>query len=341
MTLVMFLILLLGFSVTMIRMILPYLLAVTMGGIFAILFQSSYNRLTRLNLHPKVTSLVVTLAIFFLVIGPISLFITLAVRQGLTIGQTLANSNDLSLRSLTDRIAHWRVVEPFVEDPVAFENQIKNLIQDLGKNFTALVPGLVAIVPKIILQLVLAAISCFFFFIDGRDFINWTMDKIPIDSQISARLLDSFQNTAVSVIWATLAAAAAQAFIMFFSFLALGVPSAFLAAGAIFIFAWIPMIGSTPVWITGALYLYLQGRIIQCFAMIGLGMLTGVVDNFVRPLVLKGRGGMHPLVSLISIFGGIQMFGIFGVFLGPMIAAAMITLLQIWPVIAKKFGLIN
>jgi predicted PurR-regulated permease PerM len=49
---------------------------------------------------------------------------------------------------------------------------------------------------------------------------------------------------------------------------------------------------------------------------------------------------MHPLVSLVAIFGGIEMFGIMGVFLGPILAAVLMALLQIWPEVGHRFGLL-
>jgi predicted PurR-regulated permease PerM len=73
--------------------------------------------------------------------------------------------------------------------------------------------------------------------------------------------------------------------------------------------------------------------------MIAIAIFTSVIDNVVRAMVLKGRGDMHPLVALIAVFGGIQMFGILGVFFGPIIAAVVISLLQVWPAIARRFDL--
>ena len=49
---------------------------------------------------------------------------------------------------------------------------------------------------------------------------------------------------------------------------------------------------------------------------------------------------MHPLVSLVTIFGGIEMFGIIGIFLGPILAAVLLALLQLWPAIGQRFGLL-
>ena len=142
------------------------------------------------------------------------------------------------------------------------------------------------------------------------------------------------------MIWATLAASAAQSAVMLLSYLTLGVPAAFLAAGATFLLAWIPLVGSSPVWLTGAIYLYTQDTILKAILMVAFGLMAGLVDNFVRPLVLQGRSKMHPLVSLVAIFGGIEMFGILGIFLGPILAAVLIALLQLWPEIGQRFGLL-
>jgi predicted PurR-regulated permease PerM len=60
----------------------------------------------------------------------------------------------------------------------------------------------------------------------------------------------------------------------------------------------------------------------------------------VRPLILQGRSKMHPLVSLVAIFGGIEMFGLIGIFLGPILAAVLIALLQLWPAVGQRFGLL-
>src|SRR4029453_13827741 len=78
--------------------------------------------------------------------------------------------------------------------------------------------------------------------------------KLPLAADVRVQVVQSFQDTAISVIWATLAASAAQSAVILLSYLTLGVPAAFLAAGATFLLAWIPLVGSSPVWLTGAMY---------------------------------------------------------------------------------------
>jgi len=74
---------------------------------------------------------------------------------------------------------------------------------------------------------------------------------------------------------------------MLLSYLALGVPAASLAAGATFLFAWIPLVGSSPVWLAGAIYLYAQDAMLKAILMVVCGLIAGLVDNFVRPLILE------------------------------------------------------
>jgi predicted PurR-regulated permease PerM len=73
--------------------------------------------------------------------------------------------------------------------------------------------------------------------------------------------------------------------------------------------------------------------------MIVIGLLVGVSDNIVRSFVLQGRDEMHPLVSLVAMFGGIAMFGIVGVFIGPILAAIVIAVLDTWPSVAAQYGI--
>lgn len=338
-TLVTFLALLaIALSITL-QMVWPYLLAVVMGGILALLGHSVYEKLRRRNFKTKSAALLVTLGIVLLVIVPLSLFTVMAVKQGISVGQRVAQSDAFSFQSILERVGRLAPIESVIGSPEALERQARTWIQSAGARATALILAVAGNVPNILLQLALASIACFFFLIDGRRFMTWMRGKIPLDSDVREKVVASFKDTAISVIWATLAAAGAQSTMMLISFLVLGIPAAFLAAGATFIFAWIPILGSVPVWVTGAIYLYTQGAVAKAIILVALGFLTGVVDNFVRPLVLKGRGNMHPLVSLVAIFGGVGMFGIMGVFIGPIIAAILISLLQIWPAVGQRFGL--
>lgn len=338
-TLVAFLVLLMAVLTLTVFMVLPYVLAVTMGGILAVLAQPVFQWLTGHHVTPRVAAAVVVLGVVLVIIAPLAFLVTKAIQQGIAIGQSLAEGG-VSLRSLLDHVGRWAPIETIIGSPEAFENQARHWMQSAGTGATATILGLAAHLPNIVLQLALASIACFFLLVDGHRLLCWMTDKVPLAADVRVQVVQSFQDTAISVIWATLAASAAQSAVILLSYLTLGVPAAFLAAGATFLLAWIPLVGSSPVWLTGAIYLYAQDTILKAILMVAFGLMAGLVDNFVRPLVLKGRSKMHPLVSLVAIFGGIEMFGILGIFLGPILAAVLIALLQLWPEVGQRFGLL-
>jgi predicted PurR-regulated permease PerM len=339
--LVVFLSLLLILSAGLMVLVAPFFLSIFTGALLALLSYPAYDALRKTRLKSKMSALLVTLGVLVLVVAPISVFVFLTIKQAIAIGHGLGSDGTQTFRAFLDRVGQWGPIKTLIGEPEAVERQARVWIQSLGKGASATILSVVSNVPGLLLQAVLASIACFFLLLDGKRFVAWIRDRVPLSQDVRERVTLSFKNTAMSTVWATLAAAAAQAAVMLSAFLILGVPAASLAAGATFIFAWIPILGSTPVWLAGAGYLYLQDDIPKTVLMLGFGMIAGVVDNFVRPLVLKGRGNMHPLVSLVAIFGGVGMFGILGVFVGPILAAVVISLLEVWPEVGRRSGLMR
>ena len=207
-TLVTFLFLLISVMVITALMVLPYVLAVTMGGT-RVTFSAglsvaqgasrhteSCRRRCRARGDPGAHC-----ATLF--------FVTKAIQQGIAIGQGLAEGG-VSLRSLLDHVSGWAPIETLIGSPEAFENQARRWMQSAGTGATATILGLAAHLPNIFLQLALASIACFFLLVDGHRFLCWMTDKIPIAADVQVKVVQSFKDTAISVIWATLAAAAAQ-----------------------------------------------------------------------------------------------------------------------------------
>lgn len=337
-TLIMFLALLLTMMVISGVMIFSYVLALLIGGLLALLCFPLFRHLSRCGVRPKLAAIIVTLSVILVVLIPLGLMIFLAVKQGLVVANALANKENFSFRNIFDLVDSWPLLDTLFGSHAAAKKKLYEWMQAIGLATISTMVGLAANAPRLILQLVLTIISFFYFLLDGPRFIFWLSERIPLDHDVRKRVAISFDETAVSTIWASLAAGTVQSLIMFVAFLVLGIPAIFFATAATFILAWIPILGTTPVWLLGTLYLWQQGFFIKAIWMLAFGVITGISDNFVRPLVLKGRGNMHPLVSLVAIFGGIGLFGIFGVFIGPIVAAVLISFLQIWPAVGERYS---
>ena len=103
-TLVTFLFLLVAVMVITALMVLPYVLAVTMGGILALLSPPVFQWLKGHHVTPRVAAAVVVLGVVLVLIAPLSFFVTKAIQQGIAIGQGLAEGG-VSLRSLLDHVS--------------------------------------------------------------------------------------------------------------------------------------------------------------------------------------------------------------------------------------------
>lgn len=321
---------LVAFVAVALWMIGPYLLSLFLGGTLALVCYPFYGWL-RKKTGTLAAAAATTILVLLLVIVPLTAFSYLAVRQGIEIGREMAELKEFSPRALTALLSRSEIVETVIGGPVAVAAKLKTVIQAAGQLTTSAVVSVGKGVPEFVLQLSLALLAFFFFLLDGQRFMEWLLGLDIMDRGVQHKLVEAFRDTAVTSVLAGLAAAASQAVLIAIGFMLLGVPGAFLAGGATFILAWVPVLGSFPASLAGFLYLYVQGETTKMALMVALAVGTSLIDNLVRPLVLKGRADMHPLVGLVAIIGGIEMFGILGVFIGPIMAAMLLALLRIFP----------
>lgn len=312
-------------------MIWPYLISLLMGLMLAILTRPLYEALARKGAGPRTAASAAILGIMFSIIAPLVLFAAMGIKQGITLASYLSDERGtMFLRAAVDAVMGFKPLHFVIESPGALQEKGILFLQSAGAALSKVILVQAATLPDLALKLVLSLLTWYFMLVEGDSFLNWALDKARLDRALRSRLGNSLKETVASTVWATSAAAAAQALVVMLGFLLLGVPGVFLAAGATFIFAWIPILGSLPVCLAGAVYLYFQGSLTQVVLMGVVAVVAGLMDNVVRPIVMKGHGDMHPLLALVAIFSGIGMFGILGVIFGPIVAAMLICILNAW-----------
>ena len=95
------------------------------------------------------------------------------------------------------------------------------------------------------------------------------------------------------------------------------------------LFALLPIVGAWVIWIQVAVWLAGQGhpaRAIILLAICGGALL--VIDNVIRPVMISGRSELNGLWVLVGVLGGVTVFGMIGVVLGPVIVAIAASLLK-------------
>lgn len=318
-------------------MLSPFGVSLVTGGILAVLCYPLYARLRR-RLPQWAAALAVTLGLVVLVIVPVLLLSVGAYRQGSLIALQLAQN---APPTLADSVATVRRWAPFVDTfgtPEELALMLQSAIGSVSQVASASALRRVQGIPQALVQIALCVLSVYFLLVDGRRALVWVGGKLPLSAPIRERLIASFRGATNAVVLASVAAAGAQALVMLIGFWALGVPAALLATGATFILGWVPAL-PTLVWGAAAVYLYQQESPGRAAIMVGVGLVVGIVDNIVRPIVLRGQKAMHPMISLVGILGGIALYGIAGVFIGPLLVFMAIAVLDIWPAVATFCGI--
>ena len=143
---------------------------------------------------------------------------------------------------------------------------------------------------------------------------------------------------ASAVIYGSLIIAIAQGTLGGIGFFIFGLPSPLLW-GVIMVFAsLLPYIGTSVIWLPASLFLIFNGYASMETALITKGILLmlygifiiGTIDNILKPKLIGDKSGLHPVLVLLSVIGGINFLGFIGVIIGPMIIAALVTFINIY-----------
>lgn len=288
-------------------------------------------RIVNLNIGHKLSSVLVFILLIVIVIVPLAFFFKSLFGQAANLKGFLTFS-DLSFSSMLHSMKTWPILKYAIGNPAEIESSIKEFLLNIGSEISTFTINQAVRIPALILQTLFLLLSCLFFLLDGERIDNFFSNIIPLRDDIKQALILNIKETTKNSLWASFLVAIAQGFVMFVAFITLNVPAPFLAASSTFIFSFIPFLGSTPIWLLATIYLYIKGSVFKVILMIIFGFITGLIDNFIRPYILKNaKEEIHPLVALISIFGGLQVFGFFGVLIGPIIAVLLIAMCKVWP----------
>jgi predicted PurR-regulated permease PerM len=184
---------------------------------------------------------------------------------------------------------------------------------------------------RAITQLVVMLFVLFFLFRDRDLALAFLRSLLPLREDESHELLEKLGDTIFATALGRLAVAGVQGILAGLAFWVLGVPGIILWAFSTAAFAMIPAFGAFLVWGPIAIYLGISGHWGKA-ALLAIwgGVIVSTIDNFLYPILVGTRLRSHTATILISILGGIAVFGITGIILGPVAFTIAGTLLEFW-----------
>jgi predicted PurR-regulated permease PerM len=180
-----------------------------------------------------------------------------------------------------------------------------------------------------VLNLLVMLLTLFFVFRDGDRMHKRFMSYIPLNDDLKDELSDRTQDTIVGVLRGWFLTSLAQGLAAGIGYLIVGAPAVALLSTLTAITGLIPSIGTALVWLPMAIYfLSTQDVFKGVFLMVWGILIVGLLDNFLRPYLVKGRAELPFLALFFAILGGIEAWGIKGAILGPLLIAVTPLLLN-------------
>jgi predicted PurR-regulated permease PerM len=186
-------------------------------------------------------------------------------------------------------------------------------------------------VGSFLLNIVFMVFTLFFIYADGAYLLRLVVKAVPIRTDYMSQLVAKFREITRNLVFGYILVAAVQALVAFVIFSLFGVDGALALAIILLFCSFIPMIGAGTVWLPLGLMRIVSGDLWGgIFFLAVCGVFISFLDNLLRPLFLKDRINLHPLVIFFSILGGVSVFGFNGLLLGPMIVILFLTVLDIF-----------
>jgi predicted PurR-regulated permease PerM len=180
-------------------------------------------------------------------------------------------------------------------------------------------------------DLILVLFVTFFMFLQGDGFIEEIKKLSPLEAAHNEEIVRETEATIKATLWGTVVVAFIQGALGGVGFLLFGLPQPAFWGTVMIPAAVIPVVGSALIWGPAAVYLLLTGHV---GAGIGLvlwgGGLVSIIDNLLKPRLMKGSRSTPTIFILFSILGGITYFGAIGFILGPLILSFLLALLRIY-----------
>ena len=291
----------------------PYYSAILWAAILAVIFNPVKNKIrTRLGERNGLAALMTIVIICLIVFTPLAIILSsLAYELNLVYSKLQHNDTQFPtvVASLFAHLPGW--ARSFLADHnLDSAQQIQQQLSDAALKGGQYLAGSAFLIGKgtfgFTVSFGIMLYLLFFLLKDGPYLVLLILESLPLSSYVKQHLFAKFAAVARATVKGTVAVALAQGALGGFAF-------------------WIAGLDGSIIWVPAAIYLFATGQLWQGAFIVGFFVIViGLVDNILRPLLVGKDTRMPDYLILIATLGGMEIYGINGFVIGPLIAALFI-----------------
>jgi predicted PurR-regulated permease PerM len=321
-------------TVLFLYLLKPFFYPIFWAAVIASLFRPFYNWLEEKIRRPSLSASVVLLAVLLIIILPIFLIGALLVNESIAIYTSLSEDHSPVKEFLKDVPERVRQ-NPYVRSLNIDEGLLAEKLSDMAKDITNFIftslKGFTQNTVVFVTMFLIMLYTLFFFIRDGETFLRKTVHLFPLGERRERMLYEKFTSATRATIKGTLVVAFIQGSLAGLLFSLVGIEGALIWWVLMVFLAVIPGVGCSIVWLPAGIVMLLTGHTWEGITILLTGTLViSMVDNALRPILVGRDIQMHPLFILFSTLGGIALFGVSGIVIGPIITALLLSLWQMY-----------
>jgi predicted PurR-regulated permease PerM len=321
--------LLLGYLVFLITE--PFLIPLAWSAVLVIFFYPVYTHLER-RFSPTWSALFCTVGVTFLLIVPVLMVMLYAARQAIEasagIRETLSTNGTGAARDFLESI---RLHLPYSLRNLDLIGTLRQWAEKTASLVASSLGSLLKNLFSFVVNLFILLFAMFFVFRDGEKLLRTVRHLIPFEREIQDDMLKESRDLIFASVAVAILIAAIQGALGGLAFELTGLPGPVFLGVLVAFFSIVPVVGSSLIWIPAAAWLAFTGHWGKALLIVVIcGGVAGLADNIVRPLLLRNRTRLNDLLLFVSILGGLNVFGLLGLVVGPTIVAAALGILRVY-----------
>lgn len=324
----------------------PFIPALITGALIAYLSYPLYEKVHRIIRNQSLAAFIVTIFIVLIFSAPVVFVLKLAFDEAhyytsyLAVNRNNLGSNFLSAICQNEQWALCRATKSaFSIIPGKTPDfYINTIVQKISGFIIETVENLASSLFSIIFDFFVMLFIIYYLYKDGYIVYSRVKNMLPVDESNKNRVINRFNTITRSVFYGNILVAAIQGSLGTIGFIAVGINSPFLWGMVIALCSFLPLFGTAFVWLPAAINFILVGYIqnsssatFKGIFLLLYGLLVlSTIDHILKPKIIGDKANVHPILVLIGVLGGIKVFGLTGLILGPVVLALVVILIELY-----------
>lgn len=329
----------LAFLVVAFLLVKPYIISILTALIIAYICHPFYLRLKKRVRKDWLASLIISLLIILIVLIPFIMVINFATQETRSF-YLYARQFEFKEPSSCDDENTFSCTVLSVLDHTS-ESELRSFIMDILKKLSDFLitegSQFIMAIPSVVLNIFITIFIIYYLLKDGEVFMRNLREIVPIAKNQFEDLRTAFDSMIQGIVYGQLIISLIQGALAAIGFWIAGIDSVIFLGLLTAVFSLIPMVGTAVVWVPASAFLFINGLMNDSNVMIAKAIflfiygivIVSTVDNLLRPKLISEQTKVHPVLILLGVLGGLELFGIFGFILGPVVLTASILLIEI------------